>query len=187
MFSDNHELGKGALPRFYERRIKPFSYSQQRNARKVPDFDEALTADQTKTGLPCRQQPIPLMITDTNKTISFQWLHRCWWSSASRWSLESEPGSKATRKSAVSSWEPLFKDAHNTRSSHKQHRCSWSSLSSWSVESEPGDTGTMESPHFHALLCSQTLTTLDLSFNNIGADGARHLSEALTEPGETVD
>ena len=32
---------------------------------------------------------------------------------------------------------------------------------------------------FHALRSLQTLTTLNLSLNDIGSDGARHLSEAL--------
>ena len=33
--------------------------------------------------------------------------------------------------------------------------------------------------HLHALRSLQTLTTLNLSLNNIGTDGTRHLSEAL--------
>ena len=70
-------------------------------------------------------------------------------------------------------------DTHNTESSAEQYRRSRSRASRCSVASESSETVTIQ---FLVLLSQpwlQTLTTLNLELNSIGAVGAEHLGAAL--------
>ena len=115
------------------------------------------------------------LYTDTHNTLSSVYRHRCLWSSTSRWSVDREPGD--TSDNEVCHIYVIF--ALHRHSQHSVFSMPTSQLLGNALKVNQVTLRERNLPHSHALRCSQTLTTLDLSFNNIEADGARHLGEAL--------
>jgi len=75
----------------------------------------------------------------------------------------------------------IHTDTHYTQPSHQWNRRSRCTIFGWSIATQYSQIITLSCCSHHLILLSfiQTLTTLDLSENQIGAPGAQYLGDAL--------